>query len=178
MSQLRVNTITNAGGTGSTYAPGHVVQVISTVKTDTFSASILRGANTAITGLSATITPTSTSSKILVQASISAGRVGDVGVSSFFYLFRGATQVGLGDAFEGRQRITSSGFVSDSQRLGTVPILFLDSPSTTSSTTYSINIAHGRDNTQLVYINRNDDDANFNFIPRAISSITLMEIAQ
>ena len=64
MSQLRVNTITNAGGTGPTYAPGHVIQVVSTAKTDTLTLSTSTYTN--LTGLTATITPSSASSRILV----------------------------------------------------------------------------------------------------------------
>jgi hypothetical protein len=159
-------------------ASAGILQVVSTTKTDTFTANVNQAANTAITGLSATITPSSTSSKILVQASISVGAaISGFTVSSFFYLFRGATQIGLGDANGNRQRITSGSDVSNTQRLGTVPILFLDSPATTSATTYSVNIAHGLAGTAAVYVNRNDDDPNLNYIPAAVSTITLMEVA-
>jgi hypothetical protein len=158
-------------------ASAGILQVVSTTKTDTFTANVNRGANTAITGLSATITPSSTSSKILVQSSVSIGRASSIDVSTFLYLFRGATQIGLGDANQDRQRITSAGLVVGTQRLATFPMLFLDSPATTSSTTYSVNIAHGRADTAAVYVNRNEDNDNFNYIPQAVSTITLMEVA-
>jgi hypothetical protein len=66
MSQLRVNTITDAGGTGSTYAPGHVVQVIH-ARTNT------RATNTSTiwvdTSLTATITPKRANSLIICSVS-------------------------------------------------------------------------------------------------------------
>jgi hypothetical protein len=70
MSQLRVNTITNAGGTGSTYAPGHVVQVLQAIKTNVFTTS--SSSYVDIPGLTITITPKSVNSKFLLTANIVA----------------------------------------------------------------------------------------------------------
>jgi hypothetical protein len=50
------------------YAPGHVVQVVSVSKTDAFTMS--SGAFSTVTGLTASITPTSSSSKILVMVQL------------------------------------------------------------------------------------------------------------
>ena len=54
--------------------------------------------------------------------------------------------------------------------------VFLDSPSTTSATTYKVQVANvgGR----LVYINRQGLDSNAVNIPRGASSITVMEVLQ
>ena len=57
----------NAQWIGAVSRSGGILQVVSTTKTDTFSASIAGGAfSSNVTGLEATITPRSTSSKILV----------------------------------------------------------------------------------------------------------------
>jgi len=156
---------------------GKILQVVSTTKTDTFTASVAQGANTAITGLSVSITPSSATSKVLVQASVSVGKPDGGGVSSFLYLFRGVTQIGLGDTASNRTPISSGVFVDASESLGSVPILFLDSPATTSATTYSINIGHGLGGTTTVNVNRNSSDTDFNYIPRAVSTITVMEVS-
>ena len=63
MSQLKVNSIVPVGGLSSG-ANGGIIQVVQSVKTDTFSTS--SSSFTDITGLSATITPSSNSNKILV----------------------------------------------------------------------------------------------------------------
>ena len=75
-SILKVDTIQTAAGGTPTAADlglnvsGSILQVVSVTKADTFSVS---GATfTDITDLSASITPTSTNSKILIVASVSA----------------------------------------------------------------------------------------------------------
>ena len=64
MSQLKVNSIVPVGGLPSG-ANGGIIQTIQTVKTDTFSTN--NSGFTDVTGLSATITPSSNSNKVLVN---------------------------------------------------------------------------------------------------------------
>ena len=161
----------------SDYSSGSVIQVASTTKTDTFSASIAAGASTAITGLSATITPTASSSKILVMAFVPMGiSVADSG--PYLTLYRGATAVGVGAAAGSRQTVTT-GMMGNSNlgTLGSAALSFLDSPSTTSATTYSVNVSHSSSVTRTVVVNRSSDDTDNIYWARSSSSITLMEIA-
>jgi hypothetical protein len=156
-----------------------VVQVQSTAKTDTFTASVAQGASTAITGVSVSITPTSASNKILVVAQITGGTTND-GVSSYYTLKRDATAIGIGDAASNRQRVTS-GFLGDTsvqaqESLTNTVMAFLDSPATTSATTYSVDVSHARGGTVSVYVNRSQTDPDFNYIARGISTITVMEV--
>ena len=58
------------GSDGTSYIPGHIVQVKQTVKTDEFSTTSTSAVD--VTGLSVSITPTSTSSKILVTYDVKA----------------------------------------------------------------------------------------------------------
>jgi hypothetical protein len=176
MSQLRVNTITNAGGTGSTYAPGHVVQVVSTPKTDTYSMSTLTF--TDITGFSATITPKSASSKILVFVDLKVS-ANDANVSAVQWnLVRGATDIYIGAADGTRQRATFGGGVfSQGTNIGQSYATFLDSPATTAATTYKVQI-RSSNNGAAVFVNRSWDNTEAGTRTRVASSITLMEIAQ
>jgi hypothetical protein len=174
MSQLRVNNVTDASGTGSTYAPGHVVQVVQVVKTDTFSAST-NNVFTDITGLSVSITPKSANSKVLVTASIN-GSATTNGVANI-QLLRNSTPISIGDVAGSRPRSSTS---IDSNGAGeAVPasISFLDSPATTSPTTYKLAVNTG-DTGGTAYINRISGDADNIYNGRYASSITLMEIAQ
>ena len=158
------------------------VQVLSTAKTDTFSASVATGANTAITGLSVTITPRSASSKILVtymvngSLDLAGGASGANGIITI--LKRGATSIGIGDAAGSRQQITSAmgGGIFSAAVANLSGMTFLDSPATTSATTYSIYISHTSSATQTVYVNRSGTDTNANTYFRSISSITVMEV--
>jgi len=156
-----------------------VVQVKSAVKTDTFTASIASGASTAITGVSVSITPTSASNKVLVIAQITGGTV-DAGGGTFFTLKRGATAIGIGDASGNRQRVTTGYVGVDTPQaansLINATITFLDSPATTSSTTYSVDISTARDTTVSAYINRSHADGNSVFIARGVSTITVFEV--
>jgi hypothetical protein len=160
-------------------APSGVVQVKSAVKTDTFTASVAQGAKTAITGVSVAITPTSASNKVLVVAQITGGQTTN-GVGSFYQVMRDATAIGIGDAASTRQRVTS-GFLGDTsgqaqESLTNTVLVFLDSPNTTSSTTYSVDVSHGRAGTETVYINRAQNDPDQTYIARGASTITVFEV--
>jgi hypothetical protein len=163
---------------------GKILQVVSTTKTDTFSTSLSAGSFASVTGLSATITPTSSSSKILIFASVNAASTADGSqANSVWRLTRGGTAIGVGDAAGSRQQLTSAhvvfGIDNTSQQSRT-SAEFLDSPATTSATTYAIQLANsvGSGTTQTVYVNRSEGDADTaNTGGRPVSSITLMEVA-
>ena len=151
---------------------GKVLQVVSTTKTDSFSVSSTTF--TDVTGLSVSITPSSTSNKILILASISGSQ--DVGVNDvFFGLVRGSTQIALGDTSGSRVRASMQFSVSDAGWQTNGSINFLDSPSTTSSTTYKIQCRQGVSGS--VFVNRSDSDGDSGSQSRTISTITAIEIA-
>lgn len=167
---------------GAVLPSGSVIQVVSTTKTDAFSASLASGSETAVTGLSAAITPRSTSSKILVAVHISGGislSGGSSDTAIGMILKRGSTEIGIGDAAGSRNRVTSTSSSSGTFNgvYVTGSLNFLDSPSTTSSVTYSLDVAHNSSLTQTVYINRTDLDTDAATRYRAGSSITLIEVA-
>ncbi len=64
------------------------------------------------------------------------------------------------------------------EALGNGSIHFLDSPNTTSAITYNIKLAHNSGGAQTWHMNRTDADGNTADRPRAMSGITVMEIAQ
>lgn len=151
---------------------GSVIQVVSSVKTD--SQSTTSTSYVDVTGLSVSITPTSASSKILVQVCIN-----DVSQSAgalvAFNLLRDSTTVtsnttgGLTDTYDAWFGAGGSTAETSRQR-GSGSLSVLDTPSSTSSLTYKVQM---RVNTDTGWINRwalNTDLA-------AVSSITLMEIA-
>jgi hypothetical protein len=155
---------------------GNVLQVVSAAKTDTFSHNTQTF--TDVTGLSATITPSSTSSKILVLGSVSLGASTDFG---YIRLMRDSTPINIGDAASNRVRTTGAMFYPAGTPVygnSPIPLDFLDSPSTTSAVTYKIQIRTGS-GTQLVYINRTGSDRDtVNYEWRTPSNIIIMEIAQ
>ena len=138
---------------------GNVIQVVNA----TYSTIQTTSSSTFTdTGLTATITPTSSSSKILVIVNQCGVRkdTGDTGVG--LRLLRGATVI---LKFEDAAGNTNSGAQNF---IGSVSNSFLDSPATTSATTYK---------TQF---NSNANIANARvqvFDAETASNITLLEIA-
>jgi len=120
---LSGNTITLPSGTG-----GKVLQVVqNSYNTDTQNTTT----SSADTGLSATITPSSTSSKILVNVSqlIGGGCGSSNNLAVYLSIWRGGTEV---KEFTGsRSDNVSALFVSYNNSF-----IYLDSPSTNSATTY------------------------------------------
>ena len=155
---------------------GSVLQVVSTAKTDTFSASVARGA---VSGdaITASITPTSSSSKILVLFNGSFGNSNTAPI--YILLYKGGSVVSgaTGDSAGSRLRSSAASFVNSTSSMANINLNYLDSPATTSSTTYSIRIGHGSGETRTLYLNRSDSDGDFDYIARTASFLTLMEIA-
>lgn len=150
-----------------------VLQVVSTTKTDTFSAST-SNTFTDITGLSVSITPSATSSKILVLASV-VGSATSNGVANI-QLIRGSTAICIGDAASTRPRATTSTDSNSLDQVVPASINFLDSPATTSATTYKLAVNTG-DNSGTAYINRTLSDGDSIYQGRYASTITVMEIS-
>ena len=148
-----------------------VLQVVSTLKTDTFTTTSTT--NTDVTGLTVTITPQATSSQILVLAQVNGAN--DFGVSNgYVQLTRGSTNIDFGDAAGSRSRVSGEFSTVNGGATINVPIVFLDSPATTSATTYRIQV---RTPAGTLYVNRSKSDTDNAFSARGASTITVMEIS-
>ena len=161
-------------------APGHVLQTLQTVKTDTFSTTSTSFVS--VSGLSVAITPSSSSNKILIKGSIA--------LSSTHYvwhcgLFQDGTEIGLADVASNRPRSLFGGLADDTvqETHGQVTYVtreLLVSPNTTSAITYDIRAARRFDSeaSAVTYINRSHPDRNTStYDQRCISTLTVMEIA-
>ena len=142
------------------YAPGHVVQVVtntlSTISVTTTGQTIVD------TGLAASITPKSTSSKVYVMSSFNGG-IDVNGNGAIWYIYRDSTKImGQGGTY------TASGGSS----YGGNALMMLDSPSSTSSVTYKIRM-HNQTAGQITRFN-----TDYSVATGEIATITLMEIAQ
>jgi hypothetical protein len=153
---------------------GGVIQVVSATKTNTFSSA--SSTFTDITGLSVTITPTSSTSKILVMVTTNASGSGGSYTAST-RLVRDSTAIYVGDAAGSRIQASVSARNTDTGDSRMHAMVFLDSPATTSATTYKVQLACQESNT--IYVNRVFDDQDVGNAARArtASSITVMEIA-
>jgi len=157
---------------------GKILQVVSTTKTDTFSASVATGAVSSA-AISATITPTSASSKVFILATISTDVSNQGDASAVIYRGGSVLSGATGDSAGNRRRDTSgmSHDTPDGRIIPTSPIMYLDSPATTSATTYDIRLGTDSALTQTVYLNRSEDNPDTTAASRPISTLTLVEVA-
>ena len=146
-----------------------VVQATSDTKTSTTSTSYVD------TPLSASITPSATSSKILIRYNITVA-MGSNSNIAFFQILRGSTVIGNGNQGSSRTKCHSAlrGQHSDNNPHGVTSGEFLDTPSTTSATTYKIQY---RVDGNTCYINRASTDTDAAAYPSPLAVITLMEVA-
>ena len=181
-SELRVDKIIPTSGV-PTGGGGGIVQVKQTVKTDVFSMESATAAD--ITGMSVTITPKFSTSKVLIQVSLSYG--GEDNMYGAVNLLRGSTVVTQGDAGSGSNTRATFGIGGDNNnfqyKLVSATYTFLDSPSTTSATTYKLQVAAvgAGSPPQMVMINSpyksvHSSDTNA-YIVRGTSTITAMEVS-
>lgn len=149
--------------------PGTVLQVVSTTKTDVFSTTST--SFTDVTGMSVTITPTSSSSRFLIHVVANISNSG--ADAAMILLLRDSTAICLGDAASSRIRASVSNMFTSSS-MSSACVNFLDSPATASAITYKIQM---RLNSGTGYLNRSGADTDNAAHPRTASTITVMEIA-
>jgi len=161
MSTLFVDTINEKTSGNGIYIPGHVVQVINTVKTDVFSTTSTSFVD--VTGLSATITPSSTSSKILVLVN---GFISNDAANNYCFvkILRGTTEI------DENVQVEANAFANSGKNFLNV---IYDSPSTTSATTYKVQI-RAELSSNPSRINGGAGAGTTNYTPN--TNITLMEI--
>jgi hypothetical protein len=184
MSQLRVNEIVNTGGTGSTYAPGHIVQVVAVDYAGRVSQGFSSNTIMNITGLEATITPKKANSKILIQARW-FGEYGNFDriYNSVFGISRNDIQIGRqtdpgATVINGLTAPSLSYIYSDANSTPETAILFVtDSPNSTSPLTYRMTIL--ADQGATLFTNRMVGwTGQVSGFELGTSGIVLMEIAQ
>ena len=143
-----------------------VLQVVQATKNNVFSTTSATFVD--ITDLSVSITPSATTSKILVCMSVqtAAGGGGDAMVR----LVRDSTAIAVGTSGTGAFNGVGMAASSYQNQMFTIGMDFLDSPSTTSATTYKV---QGICNTGTLYVNRRGVDTTYG----GFSTITVMEIS-
>tara|TARA_B100002019_G_scaffold185213_1_gene159942 strand:- start:409 stop:936 length:528 start_codon:yes stop_codon:yes gene_type:complete len=174
MSQLKVDSIIPRGGLPSG-SSGGIVQVRSVIKTDPFTTT--SSSFTDITGLSVSITPQSSSNKILIQVCVSGdGRQSQSRAN--FRLMRGSTAICIGDTAGGRARSTFAIYrPNDDHTTETASMTHLDSPATTSAVTYKMQIVSGNGGGNQVSVNRAYNWSDAFAHAATVSSITVMEVS-
>lgn len=146
-------------------ATTRIGQVVSTSKLDAFTTTSTSYAD--VTGLSVSITPTLATSKVLVMVTLQGSQA--TTSDGMFKLLRDSTGISVGTA-----GTTTNGFGQVSfdykNSMFSCALTFLDSPATTSATTYKVQAITGAGGT--ITVNRRGADLQFG----GSSSITVMEV--
>tara|TARA_Y100000052_G_C2889101_1_gene49966 strand:- start:26 stop:559 length:534 start_codon:yes stop_codon:yes gene_type:complete len=176
MSELRTNRIVPRDGLPAGSAGG-IIQVKSTTMTTTATYSISGMTWTEVGGLTTTITPTRSDSKILVMANI--GGISSNGEYQRYAMALRRDNQNIGVNSDGVNH-TRANWTYYGRNFGNTPDTFavfnhLDSPGTTSAVSYKVMIT--TEGSYTLYINRSVTDSSASSVFRCASSLTLMEIS-
>ena len=167
------DVLTLASGVPSWAAAGGAGGCLQ-VKTTVVTAATATTTSTSYvdtTGMSVDITPTLSSSKILVFVNFHGG---SSAMTPSYTLLRDSTQIFMGDAAGSRVRSFQGSWEDDNREMADATAIFLDAPATTSATTYKMQwlVQHSTTN-----LNKDQNDIDQPYSNRSASSITAMEIA-
>ena len=185
-----IMTASSYSGITTTALPaGTVLQIKSNTKTDTasnYSSSVTTWRIGGTTGSSfgVAITPKSATSKMLIFGTLSCSVTGpqyNIGVHVMKYTGSGSAEIISGataDAASNRKRVTSVTEMNHSENTQqTAPFNYLDTAGQTTEIIYSLGLNNPSSTSRTVYINRGVTDTDQAYYPRAVSTITVMEIA-
>jgi len=184
LTALGTVTSGNLNNSAIVYPTGHVLQVVSSNKSDTDSVSSatwtdIAGTDNAGGGsiFCCKITPTFASSKILLSGSFTIGQQNGNNAAAIKFL-RGSTSIAIGDAAGSRERAFIHFYLENAgHHMANVAPNFLDSPNTTSEVTYKAQM-RSEGGGYTTHINRSHTDSNaLANGTRAWSNFLLMEIA-
>ena len=176
MSELRTNRIVPRDGLPSG-SSGGIIQVKSTTKTDAYNMPSNDTSFHTVTGLSVTITPTRSDSKILVMYDMSWSAI-DGHCSC--RLMRDSTPIKVGDASGNKAQVTGQIHYTsgDQYDLEQVSGTHMDSPATTSAVTYSMQVGTPYSASYDVYVNYHAENGqDLAWSGRGASTITVMEVS-
>jgi hypothetical protein len=151
---------------------GTILQVVQAFKQDTFSVSTNTWTN--ITGLNVNITPSSTSSRILILSNIFAHGSGN----AFLRMTRNGTVIGAGTPEGNREGVTAGDLYNPEDNKNQIfSMMFVDSPSSTSSVSYWAQTRAEQASGYITYVNRQTTNENIVNRPRYASMLIALEIA-
>ena len=185
-----IMTASSYSGITTTALPaGTIIQVKSVTKTDTASNYSSSNTSWRIGGTTGStfgvaITPRSATSKMLITGTLSCSVTGpqyNIGVHVMKYTGSGSAEIISGataDAASNRKRVHSVTEMNHSDNTQqTAPFNYLDTAGQTTEIIYSLGINNPSSTSRTVYINRGVTDTDQIYYPRAVSTITVMEIA-
>ena len=179
---LNNNSLSSVTSLPAAIPTGKILQVIQTHVTTTSSQSVTDDVITNITGLNATITPSSTSNKIRITCRWNGELNTNNNEPCLYGIRRDSTVIGnqtsIGNRMGNMQQICQGYWSSDSaSTMDSAMWQYIDSPSSTSAITYHGTFLYGAGGGHTLYNQRTANDNNDENHERATSTIILEEIA-
>tara|TARA_Y100000813_G_C24008580_1_gene279325 strand:+ start:63 stop:656 length:594 start_codon:yes stop_codon:yes gene_type:complete len=170
----RVLTLPDTGNL--TLNGGKILQVVQTVKKD--KTTIQSTSLVDIAGMSVTITPSSASNKVLIRYCVSAFTNNQYWAMR---LLRGSdSTIFIGDqnaSATSQTRGSFGSYMSSYVDGRSVTQELLDSPNTTSATTYKLQAHSPYSSSYIIGINSSPTNDNYTYMTNCVSTITAMEVA-
>ena len=153
--------------------------VQQTVVDSSVSTSVAANSFGAVSGFTVSITPKVSTHKVLVIAHINGTQVSGNVTRIGFRFTRGGSPIGTAAAASNRSLLTAQNIPlgTNAEQSTSVSMMYLDSPATTSATTYGIDVFnYDAGNTRSVGLNAMNNDNDFAYVTRTISTITAIEV--
>ena len=170
----RVLTLPDTGNL--TLGKTGILQVVQTVKKD--KTTIQSASLVDIAGMSVTITPSSASNKVLIRYCVSAFTNNQYWAMR---LLRGSdSTIFIGDqnaSATSQTRGSFGSYMSSYVDGRSVTQELLDSPNTTSATTYKLQAHSPYSSSYIIGINSSPTNDNYTYMTNCVSTITAMEVA-
>ena len=161
----------------SAMSTGSIIQVVSTTKTDTTSETLAANAvsSSDISGLQVTITPSSSSNKILLTCTLTMSSYDN---GFLFYKDGSVISGALGDADGSKQRVFAEQYLGSGFTLFNCTHHYVDTAGGTSAITYGIRVknTHNTSRTYNVNVNTSDRTSFLGANLVGASTFTAMEI--
>ena len=174
MSLVKLNnqSISAVSALPSGIDTGKIGQVVQTVVADIVQVTSSSGTFADISGFTANITPSATSSKVLVTATINYGGTGNLYGAT--RLLRGSTAIGVGASAGNRTPSTVFTSSGDLSKAVNSAVQFLDTPNSSSSLNYKLQVT--LNSGQTFKLNSEGENIDNVANHRTISTMTLMEV--
>ena len=182
-SELRVDRIIPTAGV-PTGGGGSIIQMKQARKTDTQSTTSTSPVD--ISGLSVTITPKFSTSKLWITGMVAIGHEPDTCCNVFIdangTLIGGSNTANGGSQSSQPQDVhTGIGYnyvaAVEKYRVLTAAIDFLYSPGSTSAQTIKLQMSQTDTSGETMFVNRSDSDNNATWVNRQTSSLTVFEVS-
>ena len=177
-SELRVDKIVPTNGV-PTGGGGGIIQVVSSTKTDISSGTVTSTSDWTGHGLSVTITPKFSTSKILITGFISLGF--DTSENIWYRLFKGGSELtgSIGNQVGSNRKRATAGtyFKGDNWAISSIPINYLDTAGSTSALTYTPAFNQFSSSNKTLYVNSTASQTDSASYPTLVSTMTAMEVS-